>query len=87
MCGIKLVTLSLILKESFLKHFFLTQLNHSFDGNNLITFFFSANLEELQNEERRETKNYEDQIEDLKAKCQERQEIVNQARYVKGKPL
>lgn len=87
LCGIKLITLSLILKESFLKHFFLSQLNHSFDGNNLITLFFSANLEELQDEERRETKNYEDQIEDLKAKCQERQEIVNQARYVKGKPL
>ena len=90
LCGIKLITLSLILKESFLKHFFfLSQLNHSFDGNNfyLFIFFFSANLEELQDEERRETKNYEDQIEDLKAKCQERQEIVNQARYVKGKPL
>ena len=40
LCGIKLITLSLILKESFLKHFFLTQLNHSFDGNNLITLFF-----------------------------------------------
>lgn len=39
LCGIKLITLSLILKESFLKHFFLTQLNHSFDGNNLITLF------------------------------------------------
>ncbi|RMX54659.1 hypothetical protein pdam_00009337 [Pocillopora damicornis] len=40
---------------------------------------YMSNLEELQDEERRETKNYEDQIEDLKAKCQERQEIVNQA--------
>lgn len=40
LCGIKLITLSLISKESFLKHFFLTQLNHSFDDNNLITFFF-----------------------------------------------
>ena len=41
LCGIKLITLSLILKESFLKHFFfLSQLNHSFDGNNLITLFF-----------------------------------------------
>ena len=40
-----------------------------------------ANLEELQNEERRERENFKDQIEDLKAKCQEKQEIVNQARY------
>ena len=39
-----------------------------------------ANLEELQNEERREKENYKDQIEDLKAKCQEKQEIVNISR-------
>lgn len=42
----------------------------------------SANLEELQNEERREKENYKDQIEDLKAKCQEKQEIVNRSRCV-----
>jgi len=38
-----------------------------------------SNLEELQNEERREKENYKDQIEDLKAKCQEKQEIVNRS--------
>ena len=41
-----------------------------------------ANLEELQNEERREKEDYKDQIEDLKAKCQEKQEIVNISRCV-----
>ncbi|XP_068762170.1 cilia- and flagella-associated protein 184-like [Montipora capricornis] len=38
---------------------------------------YMSNLEELQNEERRETESFKDQIEDLKAKCQEKQEIVN----------
>ena len=47
-----------------------------------ILFSLAANLEELQNEERRETDNFKDQIEDLKAKCQEKQEIVNKVRYV-----
>jgi len=45
-------------------------------------FVVLANLEELQNEERREKENYKDQIEDLKAKCQEKQEIVNRSRFV-----
>ena len=50
---------------------------------NELTYFVSlANLEELQNEERREKENYKDQIEDLKAKCQEKQEIVNRSRCV-----
>ncbi|XP_020613200.1 coiled-coil domain-containing protein 96-like [Orbicella faveolata] len=40
---------------------------------------YMSNLEELQNEERREKENYKDQIEDLKAKCQEKQEIVNRS--------
>ena len=50
----------------------------------LLTDFFHtlANLEELQNEEGREKESYEEQIEDLKAKCKEKQEIVNRSRYV-----
>ena len=48
-----------------------------------IDFFHTlANLEELQNEEGREKESYEEQIEDLKAKCKEKQEIVNRSRYV-----
>lgn len=38
---------------------------------------YMSNLEELQNEDRRERDNFKDQIEDLKEKCQEKQEIVN----------
>ncbi|KAK2571769.1 Coiled-coil domain-containing protein 96 [Acropora cervicornis] len=38
---------------------------------------YMSNLEELQNEERRERESFKDQIEDLKAKCQEKQEIVD----------
>ena len=41
-----------------------------------------ANLEELQNEEGRERESFKDQIEDLKAKCQEKQEIINRTRCV-----
>lgn len=41
-----------------------------------------ANLEELQNEERQEKEDYKDQIDYLKAKCQEKQEIVNISRCV-----
>ena len=51
-------------------------------ANELTYFVWLANLEELQNEERREKENYKDQIEDLKAKCQEKQEIVNRSRCV-----
>ncbi|KAM7426029.1 Coiled-coil domain-containing protein 96 [Porites harrisoni] len=40
---------------------------------------YMSNLEELQNEEGREKESYEEQIEDLKAKCKEKQEIVNRS--------
>ena len=40
----------------------------------------AANLEDLQNEEKRELENYKIQIEELKEKCVEKQEAVNEAR-------
>ena len=40
----------------------------------------SANLEELQNEEKRERESFKQQIEELKERCQEKQESVDHLR-------
>lgn len=49
----------------------------------MLIMIFTANLEELQNEERREKENFKIQIEDLKSKCYGKEQTVEDSRYKK----
>ena len=47
-------------------------------------FFILANLEELQSVEARQCSNLETQLEEMKDKCQDKQDTVEEIRYVFG---